>query len=118
MPKQQVIDPPVLLQALLTGEQSELDYAEMTAIKVHLGPALDAIAEIDKKLSEQKRAHEIGEKFRFRGQHFLVAKHGSTTPWKKAFELAIDMLSATKRRVAQTAAEDLKTDTKKVKEIS
>lgn len=118
MPKNQVIDPPVLLQALLTGEQSELDYSELIALRAHLAPALDAVAEIQKKLDEQKRAHEIGEKFRFRGQRFLVAKHGSTTPWKKAFDIAVAELSATKRRVVQTAAEDLKSDTKKVKEIS
>lgn len=117
MPKQ-LTDPPVLLQALLTGEQSELDYAEMVALKVHIGPALDAIAELTKKLNAQKGAHEIGETFRFRGQKFLVAKHGSTTPWKKAFDIALDHLTATKRRVVQTAADDLKSDTKKVKEIS
>lgn len=113
-----VIDPSALLQALLTGEQSDLNYAEMIAVQHYLAPALDAVAEVRKKLDEMKRAHEIGDKFRFRGQRFIVAKHGTTTPWKSAYEIARDHLSATKRRVVEDAVEDLKTDTKKVKEIN
>lgn len=113
-----VINPADLLTSLLTGEQVDLDYAQCVALEAHLEPALKAVKELRSKLDEQKRAHAIGEKFRFRGQRFVVLKHGSTTPWKIAYDIAVGELSATKRRVVETAVADLKTDTKKVREIN
>lgn len=103
-----------LLQQVVSGEIDSLTSEEYATLKHALDRPLKLFKEYDDGLRSAKDKKEIGEILTFRGAKYKVARHGSTTPWKKVYDRVFQLLPKTKQALAADIVADEKKDTKKL----
>ena len=108
-----------LFDDIISGREAfSLSTEEYDKLKNFLAPVLESLSEFEKGLAKTKAQYSIGEQFEYGGQGYVVAKHGSTTAWKKAYDIAFSSIdSAEIREAVQKTVDELKKPTTKLLRI-